>query len=204
MRHNTSQIHRLTLEMARRFDTMARVALNGEDGSACSIASMRKSCFATENCTAGRESGTSLESMAQQPYAWIAILDDQFTGCVTAAPLSASTMKMFYRGTVLPPTNTLLLSNLCVDEAHRGMGIGRDLVDAVRSSATSHGLPPSAVYLLVDRSGLAHHNSDVVTAYGERVTRLHDTYATLGFSKVKTCDRYDLFACHRDPHGSSQ
>lgn len=175
--------------LAHRLRAQAVVPLNG-DGS-CSLRAMTTSCFASEHCARGM-SGLQLDMLCTQPHAFIAVSDlspegaplaeEAFVGCVSAGRCAGSlATTLFPARDDLRCGAGLVLSNLCVAEAYRGHQVGRKLVEAVL------GCGAPRTFLLVARTGEAHADPDVATAFAARVPRLRATYAHLGFHTIDGC-----------------
>ena len=170
----------LTTELARLHDTAASACLVGD--RTCSLDNMRRSCFASELCAQSRPLHMSLRSFVGAPLALVALVreDDggeSFGGCVCAGAPEGF-RALFSQ---LDDKRDVVLSNLCVSEARRGLGIGRALLERTREWAMGRPL-----YLTVARAASAT-DADVVTAFEERVARLIETYERCRFRQCASC-----------------
>ena len=191
----------LTAELAAQMRVEAALALEG-DGS-CSLEAMTTSCFASERCSMG-QSGLQLDMLLTQPHAFVAVdaaATDargprRFVGCVSAAPVGASSLH--FPAHAFEP-DALMLSNLCVADRYRGLGVGRKLMQAIFD------LKPPVVYLMIAAHGLAHRDPQVARAFEARVARLRKTYARLAFHEVPRCyTDTAILLCRRCPSAAAR
>lgn len=174
----------LTPELASEIAHGASAALNGRDTlQPCSLKNMNESCFASEACNRGDTPRMQLSGMLSSPIKVVGVLrrgnKRDFVGCVCAAPASPFHLSMFPY-----VQGYMVLSNLCVDLAHRKHGMGRTLVDEVRRQAR-----PQVVHLFVAKP----MRDDVKECFRDRVARLRATYEKLDFELIDECPKALLF-----------
>lgn len=176
----------LTADLCRTLERSASEALNGKSRT-CALEEMDISCFASEYCALGRPPSMQLSDLYGQRHAFAAVADvdtdgyrgltdNRFVGCVSAAPPHDVLLVEF---PFLCP-KCLIISNLCVAEAYRRLGAGRQLLQRILE------LQEENVYLLVIRSadGLGTPMPGAAEALGRRVTRLLTTYKKVSFHPV--------------------
>ena len=182
-------VHSLTSRLANMIAEEASKQLNGD--RTCKLQNMN-SCFAAEACNRGGTPCMELRELLAAQHPFVAITDTdsegkmckeeecRFVGCVSAGPASQMARSMYPN----MEGNALLLSNLCVSEEYRKCGVGRELIDRIRSLN-------KPVYLLVAKrrgGGIA-----IEQAFESRVKRLQETYPKLGFRCVGESNDAHLF-----------
>ena len=184
----------LTAELAEMLHEDSQQALGG-DGS-CTLRNMNVSCFAAEHCAkGGHGTSSTLRSLLGGGYAFVCIDDTysppRFVGCVQAKLCPSYVAAMF------PPDlrpRGLVLFSLCVDDRYRRQHVGARLVQRVLDVGCEAGL---SVHLLVDKGRSA--TGECVAAFHDRVPRLRETYARLGWAEECESDDYILFRQPRGP-----
>lgn len=185
------EIKKLTPHLAQRIRVQAALAFNGKDNHTCDLETMKRTCFASENC-AGGFSGMDIDSLVTQPICLVAVVEKEggavdFVGCVTAATATTSVPRYFPNCVGLE--DSILLSNLCVDERYRRRKVGERLCQAVCA------YPSKYVYLFVSK-GYGSKVANTHEIFRDRVERLTTMYPKIGFQQCDECKhcilmRYD-------------
>ena len=191
--HGPIVVMPLTAERLSAMKAQAALSLNGD--TTCSLHNMSVSCFAAEACAHGATSASmKLDQLMNHPHRWVACVErtDAFVGCVSAVDGHMDThVARYFAHHTLPPT-ALVLYNLCVSSAFRGLGVGKALVRAVIELARDN-----CVYLLVARA--TSSQQDVVATFEVRTPKLLATYERMGFRTVCDCDT--CYLLRRDLQG---
>ena len=162
-------------------------AFNG-DGT-CSAENIALSCFAGEAC-AECQSGKNLavprlSRIATFPIAYLArdLLTGSFLGCATGEEKTEAGSRSIY------------VSNLCVAHESRGLGVGRKILDRIRSDHS----PQSIVVFTKNNllNDVGQFESDVVREYQMRLCGQHAFYTRYGFVPFANPDpRYNKYVLH--------
>ena len=180
------EVRRLTPELVETHRRQAYVALNGEG---CDLRSMRKSCFAVENCgNGGRgiELGKLLDSNAFVAVDEADPTKPAFVGCI-CAKICPNYIRTLFPHNKQP--SGLMVFTFCVAEEYREKRVGKRLMEEMFKLSERSALP---LYLCV---AVAPPNGDpdCMHEYEYRVPRLFKTYGRMNFSHVCDCDLYSLF-----------
>lgn len=142
----------------------------------CSLENMNTTCFAAEHCAMSHNPTfpTRFDEMASETL--VAHTSDyEFVGCVCTGPLSV------YPLSIYPPTvkQGTVLFNLCVSNVHQGGGVGRRLVQEIRTRVKGD------LYLFILQNGDRNDNPQINNVMQMRVQRLKTTYGRIGCKCVK-------------------
>ena len=147
-----------------------RVAIVG-DGT-CTPANYSKSCFAAEMCTLHRPA--AFTGFSKNSRVFVAICDSEegitFMGCCAVGAMP-SHVRAWFPGHCL---GSSFVSNLCVGEEHRGKGVGRALIQAVREQSAT----PLVLTIAKNRR---FDDAALCNEFGVRIARLRSTYDALNF-----------------------
>jgi hypothetical protein len=110
---------------------------------------------------------------------------DHFVGCVCVGPTSIYGSSMY--PSTLDVSKAHVIYNLCVSNTFQGGGVGRQLVNAARSSVTG------PLYLFVLNTGKDSPNTDISSVMTARVNRLEATYARMGLNRIAGMGSHTLF-----------
>ncbi len=182
------RIFELTDALVDKYERTAAKAFNG-DGT-CSLENMNRSCFASEFCAQGNTPAMQLRTLLHNRYSLVAVTDVLpdgsgalfnpsyfFVGCVSANPPSFEARRLFPR----LPEDCIVISNLCVEDVYRGIGVGKRLIQAVLTKYKN-----DQCYLIVMKKGHVW-NYDIENVFENRVHRLLKTYAQLFFTPCCEC-----------------
>lgn len=175
----------------RQFEMATRMLIGD---MSCSLQNLKYSCFASERCNRAHATSTgSLDarnlahtpSVANDGGGARAVIGphtgDAVLGVANTLPIDECT---FLKLNNAPPRRGVLICNLCVEESYRARGVGRLLLDHIRSNCNRHGVDTYVSIALPDPAA----DAGIRAFMTERSADLVRYYRRMGFAGVENAN----------------